>query len=77
MVEEVIRARRFEVVDGGGKIRAVLGAQSETAGLMLLDGSGQNVAELAVSDDIGGTTLTLYDLRGSPRASIDLYRYPI
>ncbi len=72
MVEEVIRAGRFEVVDDGGKVRAILGAQNETAGLMLLDGNGQNVAELAVSDEFGGTTLSLYDLRGSLRVSLDL-----
>ena len=72
MVEEVIRARRFEVVDGGGKVRAILGAQDESSGLMLLDDNGQSVAELAVSDELGSTTLSMYDLRGSLRASIDL-----
>ena len=72
MAEEVIRANRFEVVDGEGRPRVVLGTQGETSGLVLLDGNGQSVAELAVGDDTGATSLSLYDLRGSVRASLDL-----
>ena len=72
MAEEVIRAKRFEVVDGEGRPRVVLGTQGQTAGLVLLDGNGQSVAELAVNDEMGSTTLSLYDLRGSVRASLDL-----
>ena len=72
MVEEVIRAKRFEVVDGAGRPRVIIGTQEEASGLMLLDPNGQNVAELAVSDELGSTTLSLYDLRGSLRASLDL-----
>ena len=72
MAEEVIRAKRFEVVDGEGRPRVVLGTQRETSGLVLLDGNGQSVAELAVGDETGSTSLSLYDLRGSVRASLDL-----
>ena len=68
MVEEVIRAKRFEVIDDAGRPRVIVGTQEEASGLMLLDGNGQNVAELAVSDEMGSTTLSLYDLRGSLRA---------
>ena len=69
MVEEVIRAKRFEVIDNEGRPRVIIGAQAEASGLMLLDPNGQSVAELAVSDELGSTTLSLYDLRGSVRAS--------
>jgi hypothetical protein len=72
MVEEVIRAKRFEMVDDEGQARVVLGTQDETSGLMLLDSNGQSVAELAVSDDTGSAMLSLYDERGSLRASLDL-----
>ena len=72
MAEEVIRANRFEVVDGEGRPRVVLGTQGETAGLVLLDGNGESVAELAVGDETGSTSLSLYDMRGSVRASLDL-----
>ena len=72
MAEEVIRANRFEVVDVEGRPRVVLGTQGETSGLVLLDGNGQSVAELAVGDEAGSTSLTLYDLRGSVRVSLDL-----
>ena len=72
MVEEVIRAKRFEVIDDAGRPRVIVGTQQEASGLMLLDGNGQNVAELAVSAEMGSTTLSLYDLRGSLRASLDL-----
>ena len=72
MVEEVIRAKRFEVVDDAGRPRVIIGAQAEASGLMLLDPNGQSVGELAVSDELGSTTLSLYDLRGSVRASLDL-----
>ena len=70
MVEEVIRAKRFEVIDDAGRPRVIIGAQAEASGLMLLDPNGQSMGELAVSDELGSTTLSLYDLRGSVRASL-------
>ena len=72
MVEDVIRAKRFEVVDDEGRPRVIVGAQPTAAGLLLLDANGSTVAELAVSDEHGAVALTLYDLRGQARATLDL-----
>ena len=35
MVEEVIRAKRFEVIDDAGRPRVIVGTQEEASGLML------------------------------------------
>lgn len=44
---DVVRARRFELVDEKGNVRAVLGVDDDgTAGLALADANGRLLAEL-------------------------------
>ena len=51
MVEDVIRARRFEVVDAKGNPRVVLTAEEDTSNLTLVNRAGKEVAKLIVDED--------------------------
>jgi hypothetical protein len=55
----VVRDERFEVVDDGGRVRAVLGALDDGAvGLALFAGDGRERVRLAVDDDATFLSLT-------------------
>ena len=60
-VQEVVRAQRFELVDGTGKVRAMLAVASDgRAGLMLADEKGKARAVLTL-DSEGSPNLFLSD----------------
>ena len=66
MPAKVIRAERFELVDGGGAVRAALAATSDGPSLGLLDENGKGRAGLSVRTD--GPSLVLRDENGKDRA---------
>lgn len=72
----VRRAERFEVVDGQGRVRAVLGLldgpapAGQLVGLELRDVSGQPRATVAVGDD--GAWMLL-ELEGNARLHLGVY----
>jgi hypothetical protein len=54
-----MRDERFEVVDGDGRVRAVLGPLAEQeVGLALYAGDGRERVRLVVDDDAAALTLT-------------------
>ena len=66
----VIRAKRFEVVDEEGMVRAGLGVLADkNTGLWVLDGEGKERATLAVSAE-GSASLSLREKHGGERASL-------
>ena len=67
MVEEVVRARRFEVVDGKGNPRMVLTAEEDASNLTLVNRAGKEVAKLIVDED-DSPILALFDQGGRHRA---------
>ncbi len=72
---EVIRAQRFEVIDGKGVIRAQLGVTELAGGgvtLGLCDETGKARAGLSVSD-MGPVNLTLTDKHQAPRISLTVH----
>lgn len=66
-----MRATRFEVVDDGGKIRAVLGASGSAfcPALTLYDAAGQRRAGLSMGPD-GSPGLSMYDASSVLRARV-------
>ena len=63
---EVVCARRFEVVDSAGKVRAHLGAGEDgVVGLKLYSSKGKVNAVLALTPE-GEATLTLSQAKGKP-----------
>ena len=63
MVEKVIRANRFEVVDDEGNPRMVLTAEQDTSNLTLVNRGGKEVAKLLVSED-DSPILVMFDQGG-------------
>lgn len=64
-----VRARRFEVLDDAGNVRAalgVLGVKSPGSGLLLLDKQGKPRVTLKAQDD-DNSTLSFLDTKGKPR----------
>lgn len=72
---EVLRAKRLEIVDDEGKVRASLGTLENGAGeLALRDASGRVRAVLEVGEVPGEASgLRVFDTHGRPR--IDLFAY--
>ena len=71
-VAEVVRARRFEMVDAAGKARAVLSVLPDgRTGLLLVDAGGKGRVILRLHSD-GTPVLALYDAAGKERASLSL-----
>jgi len=69
-VQEVVRARRFEVVDSTGKGRATFGVlPSGDIGVMLMGKSGVTRAALRVQTD-GDTALSVWDEDGKVRLGL-------
>jgi hypothetical protein len=74
---DVARARRFEVVDAGGKLRATLGVfpqqdayLGEAAGLLLNDATGKVQAGLSVFSRGSSASLSFLDAAGKPRVNL-------
>jgi hypothetical protein len=65
-----IRANQFTLEDENGKLRAALGVNKGTAGLMLFAENGKPRAMLRVSKD--GPGLYLLDENGKPRAELSM-----
>lgn len=69
-VPDVVRAKRFELVDDTGKMRALLAMHPDgSPGLWLLDTAGKARGGLFVATD-GRPTLSLYDAAGEPLAML-------
>jgi len=67
-VPETIRAKRFQVVDDAGAVRAVLAMDGDNVGLGLFDTADKPRAKLATAgDDVG---LNLFDKAGKLRAGL-------
>jgi len=67
-VQDVVRAKAFEVVDANGKLTAKLGTLPDgSAGLVLHDASGERRALLSTDTD-SAPGLYLYDASGNRRA---------
>lgn len=68
---EVIRAQRFELVDGEGRVRGALevGLPDDSPGLILLDDKGELRAGLGLLPD-GGPRLELSDEKSQTRAAV-------
>ncbi|MCE5237806.1 hypothetical protein LLH23_04880 [bacterium] len=70
-VQEVVRARRFEVVDQSGRRQAALESVSNgTAQLELLGSKGAGCVQ--VGSCLGRPAISLWDADGKVRASLDL-----
>lgn len=68
---DVVRARRFVLVDAAGEVRASLAVRPDGApGLILLDAAGKPRVVLAVRSD-GAPHLTLFDAAGNPCRKVD------
>lgn len=71
-VAEVVRAKRFELVDGRGWTRGLLAiTESGSPGLWLTDAKGKAGARLALSAN-GVSELALLDVKGKVRAYLAL-----
>ena len=70
MVKDVIRARRFEVVDSKGNPRMVLTAEEDASNLTLVNGDGKEVARLFVSEK-GSPFFILNDQAGKQRMTVE------
>lgn len=71
-VAEVVKARRFEVVDAAGKVRARLSVGPTGPSLDLYDGSGNERASLFAVPD-GSPGLDLHDAAGKARAGLAVF----
>jgi hypothetical protein len=72
-VQDSVRARRFELVDDRGTVRAVLGTQNESGapGFLVSDSAGRPRLALHVSpDDV--PAFDLLDASGTPRVHVAL-----
>jgi len=72
-VQDSVRARRFELVDDRGNVRAVLGTQNDSGapGFLISDSAGRPRIALHVSpDDV--PALDLLDASGAPRVHVAL-----
>lgn len=73
MDSEIVRAKRFELVDDTGKVRAVLGLlESWDPNLCLFDKDGNTRLQLGISGD-GLSGLALFDAAGKLCVSLDSY----
>lgn len=71
-VAQVVKARRFEVVDAAGKLRVTLGMNPNGApSVMVFDGAGRPRAGLMVGPG-EGSILGLYDVAGKPRVALGM-----
>jgi hypothetical protein len=75
---EVLRAKRVEIVDDEGKVRAVLGTREEgIGGLSVYDESGRVRARLEAGEiPEQGSGLSVFDTNGKPRASVGMSNDP-
>jgi hypothetical protein len=71
---EVLRAKRLEIVDDEGKVRAVLGTREEgVGGLWVFDESGRVRARLEAGEiPEQGSGLSVFDTNGKPRAVVNM-----
>ena len=72
---EVLRAKRLEIVDDDGKVRAVLGTREEgIGGLSVFDESSGRVRARLVAGEIPeqGSGLSVFDTNGKPRAVVNM-----
>jgi hypothetical protein len=72
-VVENVRARRFELIDAKGEVRAVLGTQSDSGapGFLVSDAAGRPRIALHVSPD-DAPAFDLLDQTGAPRVHVAL-----
>src|SRR5260221_7588522 len=72
-VADNVRARRFELVDARGEVRAVLGTQGDNGapGFLVSDRAGRPRVALHVSPD-DAPALALLDATGAPRGHVAL-----
>jgi len=68
-VAEVVKARRFEVVDAAGKVGVILGSP----GLVFCDAAGHTRASLSLGSD-GNPDLVFRDAAGQKRVAVFLFR---
>ena len=68
-VPDVVKARRFEVVDAAGEVRAVLDVTKDISGLALFGAAGKGSVGLAVAPD-GSSGLALRDAARKRRLSL-------
>jgi len=73
-VPDLVKARRFEVVDPTGKVRVVLDAIMDQPGLTLLDAAGKDRGYFLLRED-GSPTLQLLDKNGKLRAVLGAAHY--
>jgi hypothetical protein len=72
MAEDVIRARRFEVVDDEGQVRLLLDAEGgEAAGVAIFDREGRNRAGFGILLD-GSAAVVLKDEGDQHRAALSV-----
>ena len=76
--EEVLRAKRLEIVDDEGRIRASLGTREEgIGGLAVFDASGRRRIALEAGEVDGqGSGLSLLDTNGKTRAVVYAHNDP-
>jgi hypothetical protein len=70
-VAEVVRARRFEVVDAGGKMRALLTLRDGNPSLMFSDAAGEVRVHLTLLD--GNPSLSFSDAAGKSRVELSVF----
>jgi hypothetical protein len=72
-VQDSVRARRFELVDESGRVRVVLGTQSDNGapGLLISDSAGRPRIALHVSPE-DAPAFDLLDASGAPRIHVAL-----
>jgi len=70
-VQEVVRAKRFELVDAKGAVRGVIsmGEDARSPGVAFLDAKGKRRAELTTKSD-GSSLLALHDKSGWVRLTL-------
>src|SRR5215210_6231974 len=75
---DVLRARRLEVVDDAGTVRAVVGTREEgIGGLTVFDAAGRKRAALEAGEVEGqGSGLSLFDANGKVRAVLYAHNEP-
>jgi hypothetical protein len=72
---EVLRAKRLEIVDDEGKVRAMLGTREEgIGGLSVFDESSGRVRARLEAGEIPeqGSGLSVFDTNGKPRAVVNM-----
>ena len=76
VVQEVVRAKRFELVDGKGKKRGVFRVENGKPGIAVCDNNGTIRGDFSLLTD--GPCLSLYDANGMIRGMFDLTAgYPV